>query len=115
MDLEVLQLQHRIWVDHNFPRIAADREMLARHGLFGMTEEVGELAHCFIKHEQGIRGLADREVFLIKAADAIGDAIIYADTVCMGLGLNFPAVVKETWSDVRRRDWIKFPKDGLTE
>jgi len=113
MDLEVLQFQHRSWVARNFPQLG--RSELTRHGFLGMVEEVGEIAHAMLKHEQMIRGMREYDDFLAAVADGIGDTVIFADTLCIGLGLDFPSVVKETWAEVYRRDWVKFPKDGVSE
>lgn len=109
MDLELLKLQHYAWLDHNFPNQSYNQAFL------GMVEEVGELAHVILKHEQLIRGYENREFAQQKAADCIGDLIIFSDGFCRGYGLSMPQVVSETWADVRRRDWIKYPLNGLTE
>ncbi|SRR5258705_1097787 len=44
----------------------------------GMVEEIGELAHCLLKREQGIRGFDDPIYFLDQLKDALGDIGIYA-------------------------------------
>lgn len=44
----------------------------------GVVEEVGELAHAIVKHEQGVRGLGQEKAFKAAAADAIGDIWIWA-------------------------------------
>lgn len=109
MDLEVLQFQHRAWLAHNFP------DQTLEQSFMGVVEEVGELAHVFLKSQQKIRGYESRDIMLEEAADCIGDIVIFLDGVCDQLGLDFPSVVSETWRTVRRRDWQTFPKNGLTE
>jgi hypothetical protein len=44
----------------------------------GMVEELGELAHCLLKREQGIRGFENPGFFLDQYMDALGDICIYA-------------------------------------
>jgi hypothetical protein len=44
----------------------------------GLVEELGELAHCLLKREQGIRGYDNPSYFIGEYMDAIGDMCIYA-------------------------------------
>ena len=97
MDLESLQLQHRHWLNENFPHQTSEQ------ALFGVVEEVGELAHAHLKGQQGIRHMPE-EILAMKI-DAIGDIVIFLDGYCYGEGLSFPHVVSETWKKVRRRNW----------
>jgi NTP pyrophosphatase (non-canonical NTP hydrolase) len=48
----------------------------------GFLEEIGETAHCILKHAQGIRGFEDRDFYLEKLADGLGDAVIYLCHFC---------------------------------
>ena len=109
MDLELLKLQHYRWLDQNFP------DQTHEDAFMGVVEEVGELAHVILKHKQQIREFADKQHAQEVAADCVGDIIIFLDGFCRGFGLSLPQVVSETWKDVKQRDWIKFPKDGLTK
>ena len=43
----------------------------------GVLEEIGETAHCLLKHKQGIRGFENKEFFLGELADGIADTAIY--------------------------------------
>lgn len=137
-----LQHEQRAWVEHNFPQQLGDvtaeevskaishyrvdtYEAVAmaindgrlgkkkHHGFLGAVEEIGELAHAYLKGEQGIREGADgwRE----RAADAVADAIIFLASFCNTHGIIMQHAVDDAWGEVSQRDWIKFPKDGRTE
>jgi NTP pyrophosphatase (non-canonical NTP hydrolase) len=78
-----------------------------------LAEEVGELAHAHLKHEQGIRGLTD-EQYIEQAADAVGDVVIYLASYCNSNGIDLDRCVHAAWKEVSARDWIKYPHDGRT-
>ena len=105
MLLSQLQREHERWLDHNFPN------QKPHQALLGLIEEVGELSHAHLKHEQGIRGLTDEE-FKILAGDAIGDIMIYLASYCNTNGFNLALVTKETWDRVKQRDWRKDPENA---
>jgi NTP pyrophosphatase (non-canonical NTP hydrolase) len=79
----------------------------------GVVEEVGELSHAFRCQEQGIRGtFAEHEA---KAKDAVGDIIVFLADLCNKKSWDLGEIVQQTWLEVSKRDWVKFPKNGLTE
>ena len=102
IDLDIIQEQHRIWTDHNFPNAPSD------DSLIGAFEEMGELAHAHLKRKQGIRG-NNHEA---EARDAIGDIIIYLLHYCTSNGWKMSDIIQETWDEVSKRDWIKNPENG---
>jgi len=102
IDLDIIQKQHRIWTDHNFPNAPSD------DSLIGAFEEMGELAHAHLKRKQGIRG-NNHEA---EARDAIGDIIIYLLHYCTSNGWKMSDIIQETWDEVSKRDWIKNPENG---
>jgi len=107
MTLSEFQRQQKIWADHNFPGNDWTSPML------GLTEELGELAHALLKQKQKIRGThAEHEA---AAQDAVGDLMVYLADLCSKRGWDFQAIVEKTWAHVASRDWIKFPKNGVTE
>jgi len=67
MDLDQLQREHNAWCTKNFGS--------SRRPIWGVIEEVGELARTCIKSLQGIRGT--KEEHEAKAKDAVGDIMIY--------------------------------------
>jgi len=106
-DLETLQSQHKVWLDHNFPG------QKPHDALLGLVEEVGELAHAHLKHEQQIRGLGDIAQANDKKIDAIGDIVIYLASYCNSNGFDLAACVNTTWNKVKQRDW-QADAEGVT-
>lgn len=106
MNLRDVQLEHRTWLNHNFPNQTIEQTVL------GMVEEVGELAHHLLKRAQGIRGDGVDHEAEIK--DALADFIIFAMDLADREGFIIEDAVIEVWEQVRERDWVKFPHDGRT-
>jgi NTP pyrophosphatase (non-canonical NTP hydrolase) len=102
-----LQIEQQEWEKKNFP------DNQKHFAMLGLLEEVGELAHALLKMEQGIRGT--KEEHMAAAEDAVGDITVYLSSVCSHYGIDFQGAVDKTWPEVQKRDWIKYPKDGLTE
>lgn len=102
-----LQTEVFEWNRRNFPVKSTYQPLL------GLVEEVGELSHAHLKHEQRIRGAVSEH---IKAKqDAVGDIVIYLVDYCNQNGLDFSYCVATAWNEVRQRDWVKFPKNGRSE
>lgn len=97
------------WLDHNFPKAGSSMQFL------GVVEEVGELAHHILKGEQGIRGESDREANLERIRDDVGDIFIFLANFCNRQGISMEKCVLGAYSEVMKRDWIKFPVNGVTE
>ena len=104
--LRDVQIEQRPWVARNF---GDDRP--AYHPLLGAVEELGELAHAHLKHEQKIRGMSQYE-FETKAADALGDIVIYLCDYASAMGFDLQDVVLQTWESVKKRDWVADPHLG---
>ncbi len=105
MLLSELQRNHSRWLDHNFPN------QQPHDALLGLVEEVGELAHAHLKHQQGIRGYTD-VIYREEVGDAIGDIVIYLASYCNTNDFNLALEVKKTWDAVRKRDWKEDPENG---
>lgn len=103
-DLSYLQERRNKWVAHNFP----GKDTLITSTL-GVVEEVGELAHHILKRDQGIR----KEDHEAEIKDAVGDIIIYLMGVATHEGFDIGQIVQETWEHVEKRDWIKWPGNGV--
>lgn len=74
--IDELQLieQVGVWAEKNFR---------GKYGPdWGMFEEIGEAAHCVLKHRQGIRGFDDIDFFKTHLSDALADCIIYLAHWC---------------------------------
>ena len=107
LDFRSLQDEVTAWRKHNFPKADSASQFK------GVVEELGELAHADLKHGQKIRsGEGD---YYLKKMDAVGDMIIFLLNYCDLEGLDFEGSVKFAWSEASKRDWIKFPKNGVSE
>ena len=109
MTIREMQVEHLAWEQHNFPST-----MGQYNGPFkGIVEEVGELSHSLLKQEQGIRGTYEEHEKLAK--DALGDMLVFMLSFCHAKGWDLQSIFEGTWNEVKKRDWIKFPFDGLTK
>lgn len=107
--LSILQQRRNAWVAHNFPERGEGNFNGLVVGLMGATEELGELAHHILKRDQGIR----KEDHDAQIKDAVGDIIIYLMGIATHEGFDIGEVLVETWEQVEKRDWIKFPGNGV--
>ena len=97
MNLPQIQKEQEEWARRNFTGRKPHQPIL------GATEEVGELAHAYLKMEQGIRGTKPQHEAAMK--DAIGDCVIFLMDLCNQMGWNFEEIVETTWAHVKKRDW----------
>lgn len=104
--LDVFQHDVMEWAKKNFPNEKP------HHLLLGIVEEVGELTHAHLKDEIGIRG--SKEEHLAEMKDAMGDLFIFAAQYAIRHGFLLSEAIEDTWKEVRKRDWQKFPFDGRT-
>ena len=77
----------------------------------GVMEEAGELAHAHLKEHQGIRA----DDFKAKKEDAIGDIIIFLADYCNRNRLILSRCVDRAWAEASQRDWVKYPKNGISQ
>lgn len=102
--MNFIQTEAKQWTIRNFPNAIPSQAIL------GIVEELGELSHQHLKAEQGIRETSPE-----KAKDAIGDMIIYIMHYCNLMGWDLDKIIFDTWDIVKKRDWIKYPKNGKTD
>lgn len=102
---EELQQQCKGWTDHNFPKAEPWQPLL------GAAEEIGELCHAHLKESQGIR----QGNYRVAKEDAVGDTIVFLADYCNRNGLDLAQCVNTAWAAASRRDWVKYPVNGLTE
>lgn len=105
--LAELQTEVGEWTERNF----SDRDVV--DPALGMVEELGEFCHAVLKLRQGIRGVDDAAAFRMEA-DALGDLLIYVLDYCNLRGIELQTALEDVWSEVSKRDWRKYPLDGLT-
>ncbi len=104
--IKEIQNEHKEWAYYNFGNQPTWFTIL------GMQEELGELAHHFLKREQNIRLDQDHEAGI---KDAIGDFLIYLSHFCNNENLDIQEILNEVWEQVKKRDWRNNPKNGITE
>ena len=97
MNLAQIQTEQEAWARKNFDNRKLHQPIL------GATEEVGELAHAFLKMEQGIRGTRQEHEAAMR--DSIGDCVIFLMDLCNQMGWDFEKIVTDTWAHVKKRDW----------
>lgn len=99
-----LQRERDEWIERNFPN---DR---VEDSIFGAVEEIGELAHHFLKMRQGIRGTEEEHIE--GMLDSVADCVIFLAGVCSWLGADYGQLVNDTWARVRQRNWVDNPVHG---
>jgi NTP pyrophosphatase (non-canonical NTP hydrolase) len=105
-NLNNLQIDLKPWLFHNFPEATSDQQ------LKGVMEELGELCHADLKCEQKIRDYTSKKTDdAIK--DAIGDLVIYLCNYCTTKGIVFNDCIDIAFNEIIKRDWVKYPIDGL--
>lgn len=112
MAISVCQEELHDWRMKNFPECTPEDQFM------GMVEEMGEMAHAWLKHKQGIRsyagGATAKEPIAIK--DAIADLTIFMMGFCSLMGWDLELIVEATaYNEVMKRDWITYPTNGITE
>ena len=75
---------------------------------YSLLAWVGTLNHYLLKHEQGIRGAT-----LDDACFALQVIVWILDTIARGNNIDLVKTTWDTWTKVRERDWVKYPKTGL--
>jgi NTP pyrophosphatase (non-canonical NTP hydrolase) len=98
--LKKIQEEQKPWVKHNF----GDRPTWMP--LLGIMEELGELAHSFLKDAQGIRMSENHDAGM---KDAVADIVIFLCDFCSGQGYDLESLVINTWAEVKKRDWKADP------
>lgn len=104
--IDSLQERMHEWRTYNFPDADAEQQLL------GVFEEIGELAHARLKQIQNIRGNED---LLDKEIDAVGDTVVYLMGFCSYRGLSFGECLARAWNEVKDRDWVRYPQNGVSE
>ena len=106
-----IQKEQREWSADNFPGRGENLKLGSSWmPLLGIIEEVGELAHSHLKHEQGIRGSDEKHTNAAK--DAVGDIVVFLLDYCSSRGWDFEDTVATVWAEVKERNWKKDPKNS---
>jgi DNA-binding XRE family transcriptional regulator len=83
------------------------------NALRGVGIALGRLSHAYLKKKQGIRGTDAKHD--ADMGDAVADAVIYLADFCSAMGFDFQDIMERTWSEVKQRDWIKYPLNGVSQ
>lgn len=102
-----LLARHADWAEKNFPQSDPSSP------LFGCVEELGEIAHSFLKKRQGIRGTPEEHE--AKMRDGVGDLIFFLNHFCALQGWTLHQCLCEAWREVEKRDWQADPESGNAE
>lgn len=86
------------------------RKVDSRNMGLGVCEEAGEMAHCLLKRNQGLRGMDKPEVFVPECTDAIGDIMVYLAELCTAEGWNLEHIFVATVDKVTKRKWKDSPE-----
>lgn len=111
MEGNVKELQDELhaWRMYNFPDCTPEDQFM------GMVEEMGEIAHAMLKWKQGIR-IENSIEATSKVRDGVADLTIFMMGLCSLFGWDFMELVASVARDeVMHRDWIRYPKNGLSE
>ena len=103
-----LQEQHKAWRDKNFPGDHNGSTL----PILGVMEELGELSHAVLKHEQGIRGFDNEAKFKEAASDAVADIIVFLTDFCTNHDIDLQSTVESVWKQVKERNWVDRPETG---
>lgn len=86
---------------------------LSMLSLTNLSIALGRLDHAFLKAKQGIRLTPEKARELME--DALGDIFVYMCDFSQRNNISLEDAISKTWSGVKKRDWIKNKKDGVTE
>lgn len=103
---EALQARLSAWQARNFGPTPLYRNVL------GAVEEVGELAHALLKHEQKIRNMEDTTAAQVVMGDAIADAMVFLIQACTALRLDCTVLLEKTAEKVMLRDFTRNSATG---
>lgn len=102
-----LQSRLHLWRQRNFPNATPEDQLI------GAMEELGELAKANLKRRTQIRG--PEHSHAAREEDAVGDIVTFLAGYCSLRGFNLLLCWESAAAHVTQRDWIKYPKDGLSE
>lgn len=95
--LAKIQTENLRWSRRNFG------EHPSWHPLLGLSEEVGELSHAYLKRLQGIYPDQKHDSAI---RDAVADIVIFLCDFCNCEGIDLETEIQKAWSEVRCRNFI---------
>ena len=79
--------------------------------IHGMSEEIGEMAHWYLKSKQGIRGVVASQA-KEQMADAFADTVIFGIQAMTALNLNAEDVIRKTLEIVLKDQDLSLDFEG---
>jgi NTP pyrophosphatase (non-canonical NTP hydrolase) len=55
----------------------------------------------------------DSDLRYARQVDAVGDIVIYLASYCTANHIDLDKAVSNTWAEVKKRDWVQFPGNGV--
>lgn len=99
-EIDVWQHQQFRWRNGNSKLVA----------IGGLAEEVGEVARCAVKMDQGIRG--DEDYWYKELRKEIGDVFIKLVDVCCEYNIQIIPAIHDRIVSILERDWNIDPQNG---
>lgn len=76
--------------------------------IHGMSEEVGEMNHWYLKGKQHIRN-ANEDIAREKMADAFADTVVFGIQAMTCMGIDAEKFLEKVFNEVLARDWKNNP------
>lgn len=123
--LAIIQREQKEWALKNFGEQPPHRALLGAveelrelveadpsspDHILELIKALGRLSHSQLKGEQGIRVNKDHRAL---AKDAVADMVIFLVSYCNDKDFDLEDIVRDTWDEVKQRDWRKNPKTGM--
>lgn len=93
-----MQKEHREWLAASYP------DQPVHLPVAGIFEELGEAAHCLLKHNQKLQhGEHPRYIgkdWMAELQDAIGDAVIYLSSACCTADIDLESLMRMDAAEV---------------
>jgi len=104
--IKKIQEEHANWQIRNFGDVQES------HIIIGVAEEVGELSHAYLHEKQFNRTNENHEE---NMKDAVADITIFLIALCNIRGWDYQKILEDTWQQVKKRQWKRFPENGITK
>lgn len=114
--LEQLQKEIAEWANHNFPeRTPRDRLTETTDGIGRLAEQALETVVPILHMIRQVKKVncGDREQNEVKMQEALGNITFFLIDFCHLNGWSYQEILEQIWSEVKERDWIEDPINGL--
>jgi len=109
--LKEIQMNLAMWQKQNFPeRLLSNKDQHLIQLALGMNEEAGEVAHSVLKRSQGIREDQSTDDLI---EDGIIENFIYGMQMLTAINRDVESALIKVVNEILKRNWIKFPVNGV--